>query len=258
MPLLTQWLPILGLCMLRPLGVFLLMPLFSSANLGGMLARNALLMVIALPMMPVYTEWHMPANGVLGYLLLAAGELCIGLVIGFCAAIPFWAMDMAGFVIDTMRGSSMAAIFNPMLGEQSSILGLLFTQVFNVLFLMSGCFNELITAIYQSYVTLPPGGTFTYGVDGLAFMARQWQLMYELCLRFAMPAIVIIMLVDMSMGLINRSAQQLNVFFLAMPIKSGFAILMLIISFNFAFGSVREYSQNFTHLTQQLLGVFSG
>ena len=31
----------------------------------------------------------------------------IGLLIGFCAALPFWALDMAGFLIDTLRGSSM-------------------------------------------------------------------------------------------------------------------------------------------------------
>jgi type III secretion protein T len=251
----TQWMPILGLCMLRPLGVFLLMPLFSASNLGGMLIRNSLLLVIALPLLPVYAHWQLPAGGAWGYVMLAIGELCIGLVIGFCAAIPFWALDMAGFLIDTMRGSSMASVLNPMLGQQSSLFGMLFTQVFSVLFLMSGCFNELISAIYQSYVTLPPGGMLNYSHDALAFLGRQWQLMYELCLRFSMPAIVVIMLVDMAMGLINRSAQQLNVFFLAMPIKSAFALLMLIISFNFAFNGFREYSAHFSQLSHSLLEV---
>lgn len=253
----TQWLPILGLCMLRPLGVFLLMPLFSTGNLGGMLTRNALLLMIALPLVPVYTEWPVPAAGAWGFFILAAGELCIGLVIGFCAAIPFWALDMAGFIIDTMRGSSMASVLNPLLGQQSSLFGLLFTQVFGVLFLMSGSFNELMRAIYHSYQTLPPGGGLHYGPDALAFISQQWQLMYELGIRFAMPAMVVILLVDMAMGLINRSAQQLNVFFLAMPIKSAFALLMLIISFNFAYGSLLEYSMFFKNLSSRLLEAFS-
>ncbi|MCC3703320.1 type III secretion system export apparatus subunit SctT [Rouxiella badensis] len=251
----THWMPIVGMCMLRPLGVFLLMPLFSSANLGGALNRSALLLVIALPMLPVYSDWQSPTSA-MGYVMLAVGELCIGLIIGFCAAIPFWALDMAGFLIDTMRGSSMASVLNPMLGQQSSLFGIFFTQLFSVLFLMSGSFNELIDAIYQSYVTLPPGGTLSFGPDGLAFIGRQWRLMYELCLRFSMPAIVVIMLVDMAMGLINRSAQQLNVFFLAMPIKSAFALLMLVISCNFAFGDLRTYSMHFSEVSETMLSIF--
>lgn len=63
--------------------------------------------------------------------------------------------------------------------------------------------------------------------------------------------------VDMAMGLINRSAQQLNVFFLAMPIKSAFALLMMIICFSFAFTALLDRSTSFSQLTQQLLEVFS-
>ncbi|MDM5065592.1 type III secretion system export apparatus subunit SctT [Aeromonas salmonicida] len=256
----TDWvgyLPVLGLCMLRPLGVFLLVPLLNSANLGGILVRNALLLTLALPLVQVYPQWTLPDAGVWGYLWLAAGELCIGLMIGFCAAIPFWALDMAGFTIDTMRGSSMASVFNPLLGgQQSSLFGLLFTQVFNVLFLITGCFNQLLSAVYHSYVTLPPGSILNYHGGALTFLTAQWQLMYELCLRFAMPAMVVILLVDMALGLINRSAQQLNVFFLAMPIKSAFALLMLIISFSFAFNSVVDYGLNISQLTGHLLEAF--
>lgn len=251
-----QLLPALSLCLLRPLGAFLLIPIFSSSNLGGALIRNALLLVISVPLLPVYPQWLLPSTGAWGYILLIAGEISIGLVIGFCAAIPFWALDMAGFLIDTLRGSSMASVLNPLLGSQSSLFGLLFTQVFSVLFLMGGGFNELLTALYKSYDILPPGGSLHFGPGAMKFVGQQWQLMYELFLRFSMPAMVIILLVDMAMGLINRSAQQLNVFFLAMPIKSAFVLLMLIISFNFAFGSLLDYSLSFSDLSQVLLDAF--
>ncbi|MCW2482867.1 flagellar biosynthetic protein FliR, partial [Candidatus Symbiopectobacterium sp. NZEC135] len=41
-------------------------------------------------------------------------------------------------------------------------------------------------------------------------------------------------LADMALGLLNRSAQQLNVFFLAMPIKSLLVLLLLIVSLPYA------------------------
>lgn len=251
----TQWLPVLGICMLRPLGVMLFMPLFNPANLGGSLVRNALVLMIALPVLPLYGEWSalVAADTAWSYILIAAGEIGIGLMIGFCAAIPFWALDMAGYLIDTLRGASMASVLNPLLGQQSSLFGILFAQVFSVLFLVTGGFNELIAAIYHSYATLPPGTVLRYGPGFLAFLSQLWQLMYELCLRFSMPAIVVILLVDMALGLINRSAQQLNVFFLAMPIKSAFALLMLIMCLNFAFGGLLERTAQYARHAKALL-----
>ncbi|AGK49368.1 type III secretion apparatus protein SpaR/YscT/HrcT [Burkholderia thailandensis MSMB121] len=232
-----EWLPMVALSMLRPLGAMLLVPVFSTGTLGGTLARNALVLAISLPVLALHDLWPAVdgARSWAAYLWLACGELSIGLVIGFCAAVPFWALDMAGFLIDTMRGASMASVLNPLLGQQSSMMGVVFSQVFSLLFMMFGGFHALLEALYASYLTLPPGAAFRFRPAALDFLGQQWQLMYTLCLRFAMPAIVAILLVDMALGLVNRSAQQLNVFFVAMPIKSAFALLLMIICANFAF-----------------------
>lgn len=244
----TQWLTALGLCMLRPLGVMLIMPLFNRATLGGTLIRNALVLMIAFPAAAAYAQAPILTQEItyVHYGLIVGSELTIGLMIGFCAAIPFWVIDMAGFLIDTMRGASMASVLNPLLGAQSSLFGILFTQVFSLLFLITGGFNKLIAAIYQSYVALPPGVSYRFDAVWLTFLSHQWQLMYELCLCFSMPALSAILLVDMALGLINRSTPQLNVFFLSMPIKSGCALLMMIICSSFAYQTLLEHSLSFT------------
>jgi type III secretion protein T len=252
----AQWLPALGFCVLRPLGAVLMVPLFNRATLGGVLIRNALILLIALPLLPLHDAW--PALGTAreswpALLSTALTEIVIGIVIGFSAAIPFWALDMAGSFIDTMRGATMANVLNPLLGQQSSLLGILLSQIFSVLFLTTGGLNELIAAIYESYRTLPPGAALTREASWLPFLLRDWQLMYELCLRFSMPALVGMLLVDMALGLVNRSAQQLNVFFLSMPLKSAFAILLLIMSMAFAFQPFIEHSATFVRHVQALL-----
>ncbi|MEX3956731.1 type III secretion system export apparatus subunit SctT [Trinickia sp. EG282A] len=254
----AQWLSALGFSLLRPLGVVLMVPLFSRATLGGTLTRNALILLIALPLLPLHDAW--PAVDTARrawptWLATACTEIVIGLVIGFAAAIPFWALDMAGSFIDTMRGATMANVLNPMLGQQSSLLGIVFSHVFSLLFMMTGGLNELVAAIYDSYRTLPPGVTLARDADWLSFFLRDWQLMYELCLRFSMPALVGILLVDMALGLVNRSAQQLNVFFLSMPLKSAFAALLLIMSSGFAFHAFVEYSSTFAHAIRALLSL---
>lgn len=250
-----SWLPVLALCMMRPLGVFLLLPVFTSATLGGSLIRNALILIIAIPAVPAYLELPILSTtiDIWAFAWLLMGEVAIGAMLGFIAAIPFWAIDMAGFVVDTLRGSSMASIFNPTLNVQSSLFGMLFSQILSTLFLVTGGFNKLIESIYQSLVLLPPGAPFYFHKSFIPFCTHAWQILFELCLNFAMPAIVVMVLIDLSLGLINRSAKQLNVFFVAMPIKCLLALLLFVASLNFAFGDYLSRIENFTDQAHGLI-----
>ncbi len=51
---------------------------------------------------------------------------------------PFWAVDMAGFLIDTLRGATIGIVFNPAMSVQTSIFGLLFSQFLCALFIITG------------------------------------------------------------------------------------------------------------------------
>jgi type III secretion protein T len=231
-------LPVIAIAFFRPLGVLLMVSALSTSVLGSPLARNAVVMIMALLALPTHEHWPALAQSVSPmshYVWIVCVELTVGMVIGFCASIPFWLLDMAGFLIDTLRGASIASMLNPLLGQQSSPFGILFSQVFTLIFFVCGGFNILVEAVCASYLVLPPGTRIRLGPEQLEFVVQQWQLMYVLCLRFSMPALVVIVLVDMALGLVNRSAQQLNVFFLAMPIKSAAVLLMLILCASFAF-----------------------
>ncbi len=249
--------PTLALTMLRPLGMLVLMPMFSARALGGGLIRNALVLVMALPALPMqlaqaaqFAELSLPA-----LTLLVMQEFAIGLVMGFCATIPFWAIDMASTVIDTVRGTSMASVLNPMLEEQSSVFGVLFTQVLAVLFLVGGGFNAMLTALYASYQSMPLLGGWHLSASFPGFIAHQWQLMMELCIGFALPALVVMVLIDAALGLVNRSAQQLNVFFVAMPIKSALALFVLAIGMSYALGAFQQRFDAFGGVVANLLGT---
>lgn len=249
--------PTLALTMLRPLGMLVLMPMFSARALGGGLIRNALVLVMALPALPMqlaqaaqFAELSLPALA-----LLVMQEFVIGLAMGFCATIPFWAIDMASTVIDTVRGTSMASVLNPMLEEQSSVFGVLFTQVLAVLFLVGGGFNAMLTALYASYQSMPLLGGWHLSASFPGFIAHQWQLMMELCIGFALPALVVMVLIDAALGLVNRSAQQLNVFFVAMPIKSALALFVLAVGMAYALGPYELRFANYGSVVADLLGT---
>ncbi|WP_253383452.1 type III secretion system export apparatus subunit SctT [unidentified bacterial endosymbiont] len=229
--------PHLIMACLRPLGIFFLMPVLVSKNIGGSLVRNALVILIVLPVFPAIDQQNVLAqerSADFSLFLGMAQEIMIGVLIGFVAGIPFWAIDSAGSLIDTVRGSSMGNIYNPSLSESSTLLGVFFSQLLTVVFFSCGGINALMTALYQSYVLFPPGGHIVLNHSLLVFLKQQWDLLFTLFLKFSLPAVGIMLLTDIAMGLLNRTAQQLNVFFLAMSIKSVLALLVLMITLVFS------------------------
>ena len=155
-----------------------------------------------------------------------------------------------------MRGASMSTVLNPLMGLQSSVFGMFFTQILSVLFLVSGGFNALLTALYQSYTFLPPDSALSFNDDLLAFISQQWQMMSDMCLSFALPAMVVMIMVDVALGLVNRSVEQLNVFFLSMPIKSILVVFLLLVSMHFALthylNQINQFESNISTLFQLL------
>ncbi|MFS9381036.1 type III secretion system export apparatus subunit SctT [Citrobacter sp. ANG330] len=225
--------PLLMIACLRPLGVFFIMPLLTSKNIGGSMIRNTIAILIIIPVFPAIREYGLFSQAHVfnfDFLLSLITEVVIGVLIGFVAAIPFWAIDAAGFLIDTMRGSSMGSIYNPTLAESSTLLGVFFSQLLTVLFFAGGGMNVLITTLYQSFVLFPPGKHIVINRHLLDFIIQQWNLLFTLFLRFSLPAAAVMLLTDVGMGLLNRSAQQLNVFFLAMSVKSILALIILMLT----------------------------
>lgn len=260
MATLMQYVPILALCMMRPLGMMIMLPLFKGGAMGSGLIRNTLVLMFALPIIPMMQAHPVDfaAKPLTELTFIYGEELLIGLIVGFCAAIPFWAIDMAGFVIDTMRGASMSTVLNPLMGLQSSVFGMFFTQILGVLFLVSGGFNALLTALYQSYTVLPPESALSFNQNLLSFISQQWQMMSDMCLSFALPAMVVMIMVDVALGLVNRSVEQLNVFFLSMPIKSILVVFLLLVSMHFALSHYLNQINQFESNISTLFQLFKG
>ncbi|VVE00125.1 EscT/YscT/HrcT family type III secretion system export apparatus protein [Pandoraea aquatica] len=223
-----------GVAMLRPLGVAMLLPVLSVGMLGAGMLRNALVLALALPVVAlVHATPDLPTQwSAWGMLILR--ELFIGGLVGFVAALPFWAVDMTGYVIDTMRGASMASVLNPLMSAQSSIFGIALTQMLCVLFFVTPAAHAVLGTLYDSYTALPIGQSWRWEDASVAWLLSLWQAMQVMCVAVALPAMVVMVLVDMSMGFVNRAAQQLNVFFLAMPVKSAMALLVTVASLPFA------------------------
>lgn len=83
-----------------------------------------------------------------------------------------WAVDMAGFLLDTLRGATMGTIFNSTMEAETSLFGLLFSQFLCVIFFISGGMEFILNILYESYQYLPPGRTLLFDRQFLKYIQQ--------------------------------------------------------------------------------------
>ena len=225
-----SFLAALALTQPRILAMFIVLPVFNSHLVPGMV-RFAIAAALGLVMVPVLQLQIAAVNWNAAWLVAVIfKEAFIGFVIGYLAAIPFWIFEAVGFLVDNQRGASIASTLNPLTGNDSSPLGLMFNQAFIVFFLLTGGFSLLLGTLYDSFALwnvaqwLP-----VLQPDSTAVFLGQLDKLVRLAVLFAAPVLVAMFLAEVGLALVSRFAPQLQVFFMAMPIKSALAMLVLML-----------------------------
>lgn len=228
----TAFIKTLALTQPRIIAMFLVLPLFNAQLIPGMV-RYAVASALGLVMVPALAPLVAAEAARLDptlLLVLMVKEAFIGFVIGYLAAIPFWIFEAVGFLVDNQRGASIAATLNPLTGNDSSPLGILFNQAFIVFFLISGGLSLLLGTLYDSYTLWSVlHWTPELHIESVPVMLDQLSRLVRMALLMASPALVAMFLAEFGLALVSRFAPQLQVFFMAMPIKSALAMLVLML-----------------------------
>lgn len=256
----------LAFTQVRILAMFITIPIFNQQIVPGLIRFSIAAVLGALAAPILVPTVQVSDFGVVQILMLVVKEAFVGFVLGYLMAIPFWAFEAVGFLIDNQRGASIAATLNPLTGNDSSPLGILFNQAFIVFFFISGGFMLMLGVLYDSfqlwdvftwYPTLRP--------ETMSLLLNQLNRVLQITLLLGSPIIVAMFLAEIGLALISRFVPQLQVFFLAMPIKSAIAMMVLMIYtgtlFEYGYGYIKELNTVIPFLSGQwdpLHGLKSG
>ena len=162
-------------------------------------------------------------------LLMVAGEVLVGLCLGFVLQIAFAAPVIAAEVISGSMGMSMTMTADPTTGGQMTAFGQFFTLVLIVIFLALGAHLHFISLVVESYRSFPPGETWL-GPGRFEMIASFGSDMFTTALRMAIPVTLVLLLVQIVTGVLSRSAPSLNLFALGLPAGVLAGLVALIIA----------------------------
>lgn len=232
-PLFEVWtLFLLGLARIVP--IIAICPFFGGKALSDAMkiGFGVALTIIFLPFLIVHTKETIIVDYV--YMIMLIKEVFIGAVLGFTISIPFYITQSAGSLIDHQRGAQSLQVSDPMTQSQTSPTGTVFANITLVLFYATGGVLIFFKAVFLSYTLIPANGFITPKFFDLAqplwvTMADLANIVMRLTIQLAAPALIIIFLSDVFLGVANRMAPQVQVTFLLYSLKSFMGILILLL-----------------------------
>ncbi|MDA9543163.1 hypothetical protein ACM43_01015 [Bradyrhizobium sp. CCBAU 45321] len=230
--------------MARVTGIMLVMP-FLRRGMVTALARNSVIMALALPVAGfAWATWpaDLDITSLMPMLGLGLKELLLGCLLGMPVAATMWGVEAAGTFIDHQRGATMTSLLSPAGDNLDSALGTFLAQLYATWLFVSGGFSKLLEALYRSHDIWPLWSFHpAFGPIFVTHMLDLADLVMLLTLLLAGPAIVAMFLSELGLALVSRFAPQLEVFFLAMPVKSAVGLLLLILSLTIILASADKH-----------------
>ena len=167
-------------------------------------------------------------------------ELAIGLCVGLTFTILFASAGLAGEKIASSSGLSFSMQVDPSGSGQTPVVSQILTLFLLVIFFSINGHLLVFALILESYTVVPIGaplvldGMIQAGIDAAG-------LMFDFASSMMLPIVAVLLIINLAIGIITKSAPQLNLFSFGFPITifSVFVLLTLSITpFAWAFSDL--------------------
>jgi flagellar biosynthetic protein FliR len=202
---------------------FFPLPAFRSAPAP---VRVVLAVAITFSLFPVWP--HLPnqlptVTQLIGWTFSEAG---FGLAVGLAVAFLMEGFQVAMQLVGLQAGYGYALTIDPSSQADSSILQVLLMLATGSLFFVLGFDHQILRALAASFERFPAGSwaPSTASLDGIVRLGSN---MLTTGVRLAMPVTALLLLIDISLALLGRMQQQLQLLSLAFPAKMLAALLFL-------------------------------
>lgn len=213
----------LALLLVRPGTLVLASPAF-----GGIYApapvKIGLTVLVALALLPVV---QVPVDSsAIGLAALVFHEFGIGLALAMAIRALTAAAELGGHLIGFQMGLSYSAIVDPQSGVRNNIMATLYANIALIMFFLVNAHHAFLRALRDSYETLPLGSG-TIGAALPQAVVGLLGLIFTFGVRLAAPIVVVLVVSEVVMALVSRSAPALNLMVIGAPIRLLIGLILL-------------------------------
>lgn len=196
------------------------------------LVRAGVALVLTLALVPLGLAHLRVAIDPLALPLLLVVEVLRGALFAVAVALPLLAIEGAGQWLDALRGAQNGSSSGPLFGGQSTPLGTLLGLLSVALFFTFGGHRVALTA-FAAGLELVPIGAPLPGEAWAAIAERgmRWvAAALALTVSVAAPAALALALMELTLGLLGRTAPQIPLHFAGMPLRAAVGVAGLLLT----------------------------
>ena len=236
------------------IGAFLIASPFFGGSAVPLQVRiiMAILLGVAVVTTVEVPDWQAFAG--LNGLQVILTELAIGISSGLILTIWFSAVLLAGEKIASSAGLGFAAQIDPDSGGQTPVVSKTFSLFLTVIFLSWNGHLLVLRAVADSYTYLPVGAMPAFPILIQSGIAAAGSMFFAATI-IMMPLTAFLMAINLVIGVITRSAPQLNLFSFGFPISMIGIFVLLYLWVDVLGGAMDDLSHAAAKNIQLVLGA---
>ena len=170
-------------------------------------------------------------QSVVSFAIIVLKEAIAGLAIGFGANICLSILALAGKIADMEIGLSMVQMFDPMTKDQTGFMGSIYQYGIMLILFVTNMHHYILRAFIESYKLIPINGV-KFASEKIVDTIIRFLIDYvSIGFRFCLPVVAAIMLLNALLGVLAKTAPQMNMFAVGIQIKllMGYGVIMISI-----------------------------
>ncbi len=181
-----------------------------------------LVMMPTLPPLPAFEIFSLQG------LLVLVQEFIIGISIGFSMRLVFVAIELAGHLIGMSMGLGFASFYDPQTEGQTTAVSQFLVLLCMLVFLSLDGHLMFVTVMAHSF-TVMPIGLEGQSIDAMK-IATWGETIFSSGLLIALPVVTALLITNMALGILTKTAPQLNLFGIGFPITISIGFIVLAVS----------------------------
>ena len=213
------------LILLRVSALLIVAPIFGH-RLFLARAKVGLAVMVSMVVFPLVDGFDVP-EGFFPYAVMMAGEVILGLVLGYVVLLLFIGIQFAGQLAGLQMGFGIVNVIDPQSHDQISIIGQFLNILAILMVLTLDGHHIILNGLLESFEAVPLGGVVLQASIAHKLIALSSEV-FVIAIKISAPILVALFLISTAMGVLARTVPQMNVFIVGFPVQLAVGLSVLV------------------------------